>query len=351
MANPEHLAILLAGVENWNAWRRRDDTHPTSAFPDLQGSDLKGADLTAVDFNHVDLDKANLTGANLTHADLSYAKLTDGVMTKVNLSATNLHAANLRAADIKNADLTWASLSSTDVAAADFSGSIFARTILSNLDLSRAVGLESVSHDAPSTVGVDTLFLSRGEVPEGFLRGAGLPDTFITYCRSLIANSIQFYSCFISYSHLDKNFARQLHGLLQERGVRCWLDEKQLMPGHDIYDQVDRGIRLWDKILLCCSRHSLTSWWVHNEIGKAFAKEQQLMKERNRKVLTIIPINLDGFLFTWQDGKADEIRGRYAADFTGWEEDERKFEQAGESVIRALRADHGGREPVPDPKI
>ena len=31
---------------------------------------------------------------------------------------------------------------------------------------------------------------------------------------------------------------------VQGRGVRCWLDEKQMLPGDDIYEQVDRGIRL-----------------------------------------------------------------------------------------------------------
>jgi hypothetical protein len=28
---------------------------------------------------------------------------------------------------------------------------------------------------------------------------------------------------------------------------------------------VDRGIPLWDKVLLCCSEHSLTSWWVDRQ--------------------------------------------------------------------------------------
>jgi hypothetical protein len=85
---------------------------------------------------------------------------------------------------------------------------------------------------------------------------SGLPDEFIAYIRLMVGRAIEFYSCFISYSHEDKLFARRLHDALQGRGVRCWLDEKQMLPGDDIYEQVDRGIRLWDKVLLCCSRHS-----------------------------------------------------------------------------------------------
>src|SRR5712691_9569131 len=88
-----------------------------------------------------------------------------------------------------------------------------------------------------------------GQLPLAFLRGCGLPDKLIDYLPSLLNEAIQFYSCFIAYDHTDKDFARRLYDTLQGRGIRCWLDEKQLRPGDDIHEEVDRGIRLWDKVL------------------------------------------------------------------------------------------------------
>jgi len=100
---------------------------------------------------------------------------------------------------------------------------------------------------------IETIYRAQGIIPDSFLRGVGMPDPFIQNIRALVSAMapIQFYSCFISYSHEDKPFARRLHDTLQGQGIRCWLDEKQILPGDDIYEHVDRGIRLWDKVLLC----------------------------------------------------------------------------------------------------
>ncbi len=160
-----------------------------------------------------------------------------------------------------------------------------------------------------------------------------------------------FQSVFISYSHTDKEFARALHDALQDRGVRCWLDEHQIQPGDKIMTRIDEGIRLWDRVLLCCSNASLTSWWVDKEIGMTFGKEQRLWKERGQETLSLIPLDLDGHLFDWEHPRATEIQERMAADFQGCPEDEEKFEAGVEKLVKALRTDEGATPTPPTPRI
>ena len=308
MANPEHLKILRQGGKQWNKWREEEsDIAPDLSGAYLRGMNLRRARLYRANLAAAKLYKANLSGADLGEANLIGADLSDADLRGANLRKARLSGSRLTYADVSRADLREADLGRVDLRRADLSGADLSRAALRgtnleltllngadftraqawethfvDVDLSAARGLENIRHTGPSTIGIDTVYKSRGKIPEAFLRGCGIPDEFIDFISSMTRRAIEFSSCFISYSHEDKLFARRLHDTLQGRGIRCWLDEKQLLPGDHIRDQVDRGIRLWDKVLLCCSRHSLSSFWVDEKLARPLKKRSAYGRSARR---------------------------------------------------------------------
>ncbi len=77
------------------------------------------------------------------------------------------------------------------------------------------------------------------------------------------------------------------------------------------------------------------------------------MKDRGEEMLALIPLNLDGYLFSgeWQTGKTRQVKSQLAADFTGWETDNAKFEEQFERAVKTLRTRGGGREVPPESKL
>jgi uncharacterized protein YjbI with pentapeptide repeats len=365
VADEKALAILKQGSEAWNKWRRATPGRPdlgganlrwtelsganfTGAElsgADLGGANLRGAELSGANFTGAELSGADLTGANFSRANLRGTDLTQANLFEANLRATELSGANFTGADLTTAnlcaaDLHWANLSGAELIDADLSEARLLETLFVNTSLASVVGLETCHHHGPSTLDHRTLTKS-GQLPLSFLRGCGLPDKLIDYLPSLLLNHpIQFYSCFISFSTKDQEFADRLHADLQNKGVRCWFAPHKIQGGKKIHEQIDEAIRIYDRLLLILSEQSMESEWMKTEIAHARQKE---LNER-RKVL--FPISLASFakIREWKYFDADtgkdsarEIREYFIPDFSRWK-DHDSYQMSFKKLLRDLNA-------------
>jgi hypothetical protein len=346
MANEEHLARLKQGVDAWNQWRNKSG----GTLPDLSRANLYGADLFDVDFHGVDLhganldaanlSRANLHGADLHDADLRVATLHGAILDRANLYGTDFHGADLRGASLREATLHGADLHGADLRRASLREAHIAMTQFGDVDLSMVQGLETVVHSGPSTIGIDTLYRSHGNIPEVFLRDAGVPEDLITYVKSLVGRSFEFYSYFISYSSKDQEFAERLHADLQNKGVRCWFAPHDIQGGRKLHEQIDQAIRVHERLLLILSPYSMNSEWVKTEIAKA--RQHEVLEQRQ----VLFPVCLVSYdaIRDWECFDADtgkdsarEIREYFIPDFSNWKNHD-AYQVAFQRLLRDLKA-------------
>ena len=317
MANPEHVELLKKSVKDWNTWRRRQP----SERPDLSGANLLDSNLSG----------ANLRGADLGGANLSWASLSGADLVEADLSVASLSGANLSGADLRGAHLLYTNLANASLAEADFHLANLLETVFANIDLSDTKGLDSCTHDGPSVLDLRTLEKSR-DLPLAFLRGCGLPDSYIEYLPAILGKPLEFYNCFISYSSKDKAFAERLNADLQDKGVRCWFASEDMKIGADIADTIDRTIRARDKVLLILSRNSIASPWVEEEVKSGYAEE------RRRGELMLFPIRVDNAIQKSEKPWARKLwDNRMIGDFTGWKRNHDKYAATLEKLLEDLK--------------
>jgi uncharacterized protein YjbI with pentapeptide repeats len=370
------VAKLKEGLLAWNDWQDSNG----GLVPDLSGLDLHEADLHGFNLSKAALHGADLRGADLCRADLGIANLEGADLRGADLCGADLGGADLIRVNFSDASLVACSLQETTIGATDFSRTVLGGTNFTSaalfetkfteariagaqwcqVDLSKAVDLESIVHNRPSSVGVDTLVMSKGRIPPKFLRGCGLSDweienaklynpslsdeerTTIVYevLRLQLGQPIMFHSVFISYSTLDQEFAAKLHGDLQNAGVRCWFAPHDIASGKKLHEQIYRAIQAQDRLLLVLSKGSMSSEWVKTEIANARAKE----KEQKRQAL--FPIRLVPFdeISDWKAFDADmgkdsarEVREYFIPDFSNWK-DAKAYEAAFARLLKDLKA-------------
>jgi uncharacterized protein YjbI with pentapeptide repeats len=337
MANEEQLAILRQGVDVWNRWRKEhrnvlvDLTEVDFSHIDLQDANFRDAHLFKSDFT-----ESNLARADFSSADLTYAKLCKANLSKTKFVETNLTLANLIGSSLVGASLTGANLRVAYLSETNFKEAQIGWTILGTVDLSEAIGLEDVIHLEPSVLGIDTLQLSKGKIPEAFLRGCGLSDWEIEQAKLYnpdltneeitniqyrlhdlrASQALQISPLFISYSQKDSSFVDKVETQFNKKGIRFWRDIHDMKAGR-MEKQIDRAIRQNPTVLLVLSEHSLSSDWVEHEVRAA----RGLEKDMGRDVLCPVALDDSWKSSHWPARIMEQIMEYNILDFSEWEDD------------------------------
>lgn len=331
MADNKHLAILGRGVAAWNAWREGNpEIHPNLRKAELSGTDLSGVNFSGADLSAADLSKANLTGANLFRADLTQATLFLSNLSGADLTWANFRVARLTEADLSRANLTGTDLTEARLRGARFDGAIFSSTTIAATELCLAKGLEEIRHGGASYVDVNTILSQEKPLPDVFLRGIGLSDSFIAYMPSLSPTPVQFYSCFISYDSRDEQLAERLHSDFGAAGIRCWKWNVELRIGERIWPSITEAIRSSDKLVVILSEASLNNRYVLNEIRAG------LEKGEDTKSTVLFPIAIDDYWRRWKNPLQPFLAQIQILNLKEWDKDPAKYKAGISELIRAL---------------
>jgi len=318
----------------------------------LRNANLAGDFLPGANFNHAELQGANLTKADLRRTVLQDANLSRSILCGAtghlgrfrgaNFFEADLSGASFNTADFSGGNLSWANLgkatledvnlSGVNLSEANLEQASLERTIFGDTNLKNAQ-LSNCRFAGPCTLDHRTLQQS-GPLPLAFLRGCGLSDKLIEFVPSLFNDqAIHFYSCFISYSSKDEDFAKRLHVDLQDAGVRCWFAPEDMKTGDRILQRIDESIKVYDKLMIILSKQSLFSDWVEDEV------ETALEKERKKRSTVLFPIRVDQAIEETDIAWAAKIRRTcHIGDFSQWK-DHDAYQVAFKRLLKDLKED------------
>lgn len=197
------------------------------ATTDLSGQNLSTVDFTGACFRSANLSGANLNGANLTGVDLSTANLSRVTMKGAILRGAIFNRATISEADLTEADFTDAHLMFCRIEDSRFlnthlDNAVMGWTRLCSLDLSCALGLETVTHLGPSTVGIDTIAKSGKRLSEVLLTACGIPCESLSRPVGDLSRSVFSEPVCICYLGTDGDFAEKLRSRLGRSMTNIW---------------------------------------------------------------------------------------------------------------------------------
>ncbi len=94
--------------------------------------------------------------------------------------------------------------------------------------------------------------------------------------------------------------------------------------------EVDEAVRVYDKLVVICSKNSLKAEAVIREIERALQREQRDGKE------ILFPIRIDDSIFSWEHELQPDLLRKTIGDFLDWKNPE-SYRASLERLVRNLR--------------
>ncbi|MCS0539975.1 toll/interleukin-1 receptor domain-containing protein [Aeromonas veronii] len=150
----------------------------------------------------------------------------------------------------------------------------------------------------------------------------------------VVDESSMYNSIFISYGGPDQEAATILNRDLKAVGVSTWFFPEDSIPGQKLHRMMHEGVNKHDKVLLICSRESLTRNGVLNEIERVLEREA---KEGGADIL--IPVTLDDYIFNeWNPERADIAEQLKTRVIINVDPTSDNYGQAIEKLVKSLKS-------------
>jgi hypothetical protein len=299
-------------------------------------------ELAVADFNAVRMgaqvvfDRCRLLAAKFEGAALSGVQFAHCWMHGAHFARSRFENVEVRDSIVRYAYFTDSLMIRTSFSRSDVAGVDLSRAVLVATDIyAFCEHAKSLTADGGATVDWASIALAA-HAPrlDRFLVHVGMPEIFASYNASCAAalDPMRLLklmrSTFISYGGPDGTFAWRLRDDLARNGVRTFFFATDAVPGKRLHDVMREGVNKYDRVVVICSKASLSRPGVKNEIRETLAREAKAGGEA-----LLIPIALDDFIFRSRSEVAAILRERVVADFR--ESDSCDYE---ESLLRLLAA-------------
>ena len=211
----------------------------------------------------------SFVGANFYQAKLS----------KVNLQGANLALCNFEGSDLSESNLSGANLTFARLTGANLSGAII-------------YGMNTTETIFEGVKATHVFLDSDHSKRLPFRRDFGKYELGKYFTRkSEIENLIppEAPRVFISYNRRDEKTALAIDHWLREHGVDCKIDQRDFVPGDDLYECMVREVHKADKVLFIYSKNSINRHYTQLERRITQQREAELNKSgKNSKLILFL---------------------------------------------------------------